>query len=52
MGEILKKDENKYGFVNNTKVEETSIENVTTTSKKFSFKQLWNNFISCMNIKK
>lgn len=54
MGEVLKKnDENKYEFENKKiKVEETSDVSVTTTNKKFSWKQLWNDFISCMNIKK
>lgn len=52
MGEIFKKnDENKYGFQKNTIVEDNNIVQVITT-KKFSWKQLWNNIFSCMNIKK
>lgn len=53
MGEVFKKtEENKYGFENNNKVEENLDVTVQTTNKKFSWKQLWNDFISCMNIKK
>ncbi len=52
MGEILKKnEENKYGFQKDTIVEDTNKVEVVTT-KKFSWKQIWNNIVSCMNIRK